>query len=131
MRFPLGEHRGQHRFTVGQRRGLGIAAATPLYVLEKDAGSNRVTVGPHSALATERVRIRGVTLRRDGARVDRVKLRYRSRPLAASITGPAEAGAHARLELALGEPAHGVAPGQVACLLDGELIVGWGTITRM
>jgi tRNA-specific 2-thiouridylase len=127
---PLGEHRGQHRFTVGQRRGLGIAAGTPLYVLDKDAGSNRVTVGPHSALATERVRIRGVTLRRDGARVDQVKLRYRSRPLAARITGRAEAGAHATLELALGEPAHGVAPGQVACLLDGELIVGWGTIAR-
>ena len=46
----LGRHRGQHQFTVGQRRGLGIAGAEPLYVLDKDAATRRVTVGPLAAL---------------------------------------------------------------------------------
>ena len=97
----LGRHRGQHRFTVGQRRGLGIAGGEPLYVLDKDAASGRVTVGPRAALRTTRVPVRGVDLRRAGARVDRVKLRYRSRPIEAGWPGrrrrpPPEARARAR-----------------------------------
>jgi tRNA-specific 2-thiouridylase len=129
----LGGHAGQHRFTVGQRRGLGPASAhagEPLFVLDKDAASRRVTVGPRAALRTDRVRVRGARLRREGARVDRVKLRYRSRPLPARVLGDPAAGAHRTLELALDEPADGAAPGQLACLMDGESIVGWGTIAR-
>jgi tRNA-specific 2-thiouridylase len=128
----LGRHAGQHRFTVGQRRGLGLdttpAHAEPLFVLAKDAASRRVTVGPRSALSADRVRVRGARLNRSGARVDRVKLRYRSRPLAARVLGDADAGRHRTLELALSETADTVAPGQLACLMDGELVVGWGTI---
>src|SRR5678816_1405461 len=48
----LGRHRGHHHYTVGQRRGLGVAATEPLYVVGTDAGANRVTVGPRAALAT-------------------------------------------------------------------------------
>jgi tRNA-specific 2-thiouridylase len=125
----LGHHNGHHEFTVGQRRGLGLAAGEPLFVLAKDAGENRVTVGPRDALAVDRVRVRRARLHRPGARVDRVKLRYRSRPLAARVCGEAAPGRHRALELELEEPAAGVAPGQLACLLDGETIVGTGTIT--
>jgi tRNA U34 2-thiouridine synthase MnmA/TrmU len=74
--------------------------------------------------------VRGVQLRREGARVDRVKLRYRSQPIAAQVEGALEAGSHARLELELEHPADAAAPGQLACLMDGELVVGWGTIDR-
>ncbi len=129
----LGRHEGQHRFTVGQRRGLGIAApGEPLYVLDKDATNNRVIVGPRRALQTRTVNVRDARLQRDGARVDRVKLRYRSRPLPCRISAPAEAdaGRHATLTLDLQEPVDGAAPGQLACLMDGDLVVGWGTITR-
>jgi tRNA-specific 2-thiouridylase len=126
----LGEHEGHELFTVGQRRGVGVAAAEPLYVLEKDAAANRVVVGPHEQLLTDLVRIRGARLHRDGARVDRVKLRYRSKPLPARISDSPAAGRHRELTLALDEPVAGAAPGQLACLMDGELIVGWGTITR-
>jgi tRNA-specific 2-thiouridylase len=126
----LAEHRGHHGFTVGQRRGIGVAARDPLYVLDKDAASNRVIVGPRAALRTTRVFVRDVSLRRDAARVDRVKLRYRSRPVAASVAGAPSAGEHEALTLELAEPVFGAAPGQVACLLDGELVVGWGTISR-
>jgi tRNA-specific 2-thiouridylase len=126
----LGRHRGQHLFTVGQRRGLGVHGGEPLFVLEKDAVSGRVTVGPRSALATDRVAMRAAELRRPGARVDRVKLRYRSRTLAARVLGDPPPGRHRRLAVQLADPVDGAAPGQLACLMDGELVVGWGTITR-
>ena len=83
----VGRHDGQHRFTVGQRRGIGVAAGEPLYVLDKDAVRNEVTVGPRSALRTTRVAVRNARLHRAGARVDRVKLRYRSRPIECRARG--------------------------------------------
>ena len=126
----LGQHRGQHRFTVGQRRGLGLAGGEPLYVLDKDARSGRVVVGPRAALETTRVAVRAARLHRSGARVDRVKLRYRSTPVRAYVAGDPPAGRHPRLALELDEPVLGAAPGQLACLMDGELVVGWGTIDR-
>jgi tRNA-uridine 2-sulfurtransferase len=126
----LGQHLGQHRFTVGQRRGLGLAGGEPLYVLDKDAENGQVTVGPVAALRTEHVAVRGARLHRTGARVDRVKLRYRSRPLVARLAGDPAPGSHRRLTVDLHEPVEGAAPGQLACLMDGDLVVGWGTITR-
>jgi tRNA-specific 2-thiouridylase len=130
----IGEHAGQHRFTVGQRRGLGLgsdpAHPEPLFVIDKDADRRRVTVGPRGALSADRVRVRAARLHREGARVDRVKLRYRSRPLAARVLGDPGAGRHRALELELSEPADGPAPGQLACLMDGELVVGCATIAR-
>jgi tRNA-uridine 2-sulfurtransferase len=127
----LAHHDGQHRFTVGQRRGLGVpAAGEPLYVLDKDASTNRVIVGPRHALQTTSVAVRNVRLHRDGTRVDRVKLRYRSRPVPCRIAKDPEAGRHAALTLDLEQPVDGAAPGQLACLMDGDLVVGWGTIAR-
>jgi tRNA-specific 2-thiouridylase len=124
----LGRHRGHHGFTVGQRRGLGVAAAAPLYVLDKDAATNRVVVGPRAALRRTDVTVRDAVLHRDGACVDRVKLRYRSEPLATTVAGGPGAGRHERLRLDLHDPVLGAAPGQAAVFMDGELIVGHGTI---
>jgi tRNA-specific 2-thiouridylase len=124
----LGRHRGHHHFTVGQRRGLGVAATEPLYVLAKDARSNRVTVGPRAALATTTVPVRGARLHRAGTEVDAVRLRYRSRPVACRVAGDIGPGAHPRLALELADPVDGAAPGQTACLLSGDVVVGWGTI---
>jgi tRNA-uridine 2-sulfurtransferase len=124
----LGRHRGHHGFTVGQRRGLGVSGDEPLYVLATDARANRVIAGTRDELATTRVPVRGARLLRDGARVDRVKLRYRAKPLPARLLGDASAGSHRSLEIELAEPVDGAAPGQLACLMDGEVIVGWATI---
>jgi tRNA-uridine 2-sulfurtransferase len=121
----LGRHRGHHNFTVGQRRGLGIAAPTPLYVLETNAESNRVVVGSRDELETRRVVVRDPVLHRDRDRVDRVRLRHRSRALACTVEATGDDG---DLELRLAEPAVGVAPGQTASLMDGEAVVGHGTI---
>jgi tRNA-specific 2-thiouridylase len=121
----LARHRGAHHFTVGQRKGLGVAAPEPLYVLATEMGSNRVVAGPREALATTRVALRGARLYRAAEQVDRVKLRYRSRALPCRVA--AEHG-RGRVELELLEPADGAAPGQTACLLRGDVVVGWGTI---
>ncbi|HEX3974617.1 MAG TPA: tRNA 2-thiouridine(34) synthase MnmA [Solirubrobacteraceae bacterium] len=124
----LGRHDGQHRFTVGQRRGIGIHATEPLFVLHKDSQDGRVTVGTREELRTDRVAVRAARLHRCGSRVNNVKLRYRQRPLTASVTGDPGEGRHRSLSLELAEPFDGAAPGQLACLMDGDLVVGWGTI---
>jgi tRNA-uridine 2-sulfurtransferase len=121
----LGAHRGHHHFTVGQRKGLGVRAAEPLYVLRTEAAANRVVVGSRAELATRRVRVRGARLHRPAAEVDAVRLRYHSRAVPCRVSE----GARGRLELELGEPFDGAAPGQAACLLRGDVIVGWGTIS--
>jgi tRNA-specific 2-thiouridylase len=126
----LGRHDGQHRFTVGQRRGIGIQSPEPLYVLGKDAGSGRVTVGSRAQLTTDRVPIRAARLHRAGARVDSVRLRYHQTPLRATLAGDPAPGRHRALALHLDDPVDGAAPGQLACLMDGELVVGWGTIDQ-
>jgi tRNA-specific 2-thiouridylase len=118
----LGAHDGFWRFTPGQRKGIGVStAAAPLYVLDQDAGTNTVVVGPASALARRRVVANG----RLYVDVDRaaVKLRYRSPAVAASVS-PSDRG----FELRLDEPAYGVARGQEAVLYDGDAVVGCGTI---
>jgi tRNA-uridine 2-sulfurtransferase len=123
----IGRHRGQHNFTVGQRRGIGVSAPEPLYVLATDADANTVTVGPRAELATSRVRIRDAVLHRDGSRVDAVKLRYHATSIPASVAA-AEAGNHPELGVELDEPFDAASPGQAAVLLSGEAIVGHGTI---
>jgi tRNA-specific 2-thiouridylase len=123
----VGRHPGHHNFTVGQRRGIGVSAPGPLYVLATDAAANTVTVGTRAELETRRVQVRDATLHRDGARVDAVRLRYHSRALPASI-GTASRGRHDALEVELGEEFLGASPGQTAVLLEGETIVGHATI---
>jgi tRNA-specific 2-thiouridylase len=120
----LGHHEGQHNYTVGQRRGLGLASPEPLYVIEKDASTNRVVVGPKGALATKRVLLEDATLHRPVAEVETVRLRYHAKPLACRVHVQ-EDGA---LELELDESANGVAPGQLACLMRQDRVVGEGTI---
>jgi tRNA-specific 2-thiouridylase len=124
----LARHRGQDLFTVGQRRGIGVSGSEPLYVIRKEPGSDRVVVGPRTALERTRVEVGGATLYRPGTEVDSVKLRYRSAPVPSRLEGAPAAGRHPRLVLRLGEPVSGVAPGQVACLMRGEDVVGVATI---
>jgi tRNA-specific 2-thiouridylase len=124
---PLGRHRGHHNFTVGQRRGIGVSLNEPGYVIATDAVANTVTVGSREDLETRRIRVRDAVLHRDGARVDNVRLRYHSATLPASV-GAAAAGRHEALDLELAKPFDAAAPGQTAVLMDGETIVGHGTI---
>jgi tRNA-uridine 2-sulfurtransferase len=117
----LGTHDGFWRFTPGQRKGLGVAAGSPVYALRTIPSRNAVIVGRRESLARRRIRADG-RLFAAADRVD-VKLRYRS-PAA-----PGRVEARARgFEAVLDEPAFGVAPGQAAVLYDGDVVVGAGRI---
>jgi tRNA-specific 2-thiouridylase len=117
----LGSHEGAWAFTPGQRRGIGVVAERPLYVLDTDARANAVVVGPRDALARRRVRASGslyVPVERAEA-----KLRYRSPAVPATVS---ETGGG--FELDLDEPAFGVARGQAAVLYEGDAVVGCGIV---
>lgn len=125
----LGEHDGVHTLTVGQRHGLGIGGGDPLFVIEMDARSNTVRVGSREELLTDTVTVLDVTLHREGACVDGVKVRYRGGRMGCRVDGDLRPGRHPRVDVRLIEPIERTAPGQVACLYAGETIVGHGTIT--
>jgi tRNA-uridine 2-sulfurtransferase len=118
----LGRHDGVWRYTPGQRRGLGVASAEPLYALRTDAHTQTVVVGPRASLARTSVDARG-RLHVPVERVE-VKLRYRSPAVEAAVV-PSDGGF--RLELA--EPAFGIARGQAAVLYEDGVVVGSGVIT--
>jgi tRNA-specific 2-thiouridylase len=124
----LGEHAGAHLYTIGQRHGLGISADEPLYVLATDTRSNTVTVGPRGELLAHEVTVREATLHRDGGCVDGVRVRAHGRRFACRLAEDAHAGSHALLAVELHEPAERTAPGQIACLYAGDVLVGYGTI---
>jgi tRNA-uridine 2-sulfurtransferase len=117
----LGTHDGYWRFTPGQRRGLGIAAAEPLYAVGTVPRTNTVIVGPRAALARTRVEVRG-RLDEPSPRVQ-AKLRHRSPAVAATVAPTARG-----FELTLDEPAYGVAKGQTAVLYADDAVVGAGII---
>jgi len=118
----LGRHDGYWRYTSGQRRGLGVAAARPLYVLRTEPSSNTVVVGPKEKLAVTRVDADGelyVPVSRGEA-----KLRYGSPAVHASVTATDRG-----FTLELEEPAYAVARGQVAVVYEDDAVVGAGVIT--
>ena len=117
----VGSHDGYWRYTPGQRRGLGISAAEPLYALGTDAATNTVVVGPRASLARRRVAVRG-RLDSESLRVE-AKLRHRSPAVAATVAQSSDG-----FELLLDEPFYGVAPGQTAVLYEDGAIVGAGVI---
>ncbi len=123
-----GRHGGIHNFTVGQRKGLGLASATPLYVLEIDPASRQVTVGGERELQRTEMRVRQLnwiafdSLR--GPMRVRAKIRHRHDAAWAVI----EPGGEGEVRVIFEEPARAVTPGQAAVFYDGDLVVGGGWI---
>ncbi|HEY6759131.1 MAG TPA: tRNA 2-thiouridine(34) synthase MnmA [Baekduia sp.] len=116
----LGTHRGHFHYTVGQRRGLPVQRPEPLYVLDTDARSNTITLGPRAALDVTHVALRGVRLHTgDPARVDGVRLRSHARIVPCRLEPNA---------VVLDEPFSAPAPGQTAVLLSGDVVIGCATI---
>jgi tRNA-specific 2-thiouridylase len=122
----LGEHAGQWRFTIGQRRGLGVSAREPLYVLERRAADNVVVVGGRDELEVRRVPVRDLSDRGLGGGEDLlVQLRYRS--AAVPVARLERTGASTAV-VTLAEPFAGLAPGQSAVFYRGDVVVGGGVI---
>jgi tRNA-specific 2-thiouridylase len=124
----VGQHGGIHNFTVGQRKGLGVNSASPLYVLQIDAAEKRVVVGGGDELATRVFRARDlnwITIPELTGEVRaEVKIRHRHEPAAAVIRA---AGA-GEVEIEFDVPQRAVTPGQSAVFYDGEEVVGGGWI---
>jgi tRNA-specific 2-thiouridylase len=125
----LGEHGGVHHFTVGQRKGLGIATGEPLYVIATDPQSQRVTVGHNDELLRASLTARDVNwVSIPGLQAPmraQVKIRNRHLAAAATLNPAAEL---ARVEVRFDEPQRAITPGQAAVFYDEDLVLGGGWI---
>jgi len=124
----IGEHDGIHNFTVGQRKGLGVATGSPLYVIQIKGDAGQVVVGSSEELYSKTLRARRVNLIAVGE-IDKhmrvsVKIRHRHEPAAATL----EHSGDDEILLTFDEPQRAVTPGQAAVFYDGDLVVGGGWI---
>ncbi|WP_414574838.1 tRNA 2-thiouridine(34) synthase MnmA [Anabaena sp. CCY 9402-a] len=124
----LGQHDGVHHYTIGQRKGLGIAAAEPLYVIELDAVNNKVIVGDRTKATQSECtvsRVNWVSIAEPTSPIRaEVQIRYRSSPEAVTVI-PLE---NSRVRLVFDEPQFSMTPGQAAVWYDGEKVLGGGII---
>jgi tRNA-specific 2-thiouridylase len=126
----VGRHGGVHRFTVGQRRGLGLTSPRPLYVLRTLAETRTVVVGEAHELAARELCVREVNWASipepAGPLCARVRIRYRHAEAPARVTPLPDGRAHVVFD----EPQRAVTPGQAAVFYDGEVCLGGGWIER-
>ena len=123
----LGRHRGTYRYTIGQRKGLGLAWSEPLYVVAIDAANKRVLVGEKSHLAVSKLRLREVAwglAPLAGELHLACRIRYRHHEVPVTVTPMAHDGALVVFDT----PQNGVTPGQAAVFYDGDRVVGGGWI---
>lgn len=124
----FGRHTGIHNFTIGQRKGLGVSSTNPLYVLQIDSASHRVTVGSGSDATSRAVRARGLNWisipRLDNEMRVRIKIRHRHEPAPATLRMVATD----EVEGVFDEPQRAVTPGQAAVFYDEGEVVGGGWI---
>jgi tRNA-specific 2-thiouridylase len=126
----LGYHDGIQHYTIGQRKGLGIAAAEPLYVVALDTAMNRVIVGDRTTASSlectaGRANWVGIPAPTNPIRAE-VQVRYRTPAVAVSVI-PLD---NARFKLVFDEPQFGITPGQAAVLYDGDIVLGGGIIEK-
>lgn len=127
----LGRHNGLHKFTVGQRRGLGVAAGEALYVIELDPAKNRVVVGDGAASLSDSCVVEDVnwiSIQRLNATMEvRARIRHRHAPAAARLEPlPGD-----RVRVTFAEPQRAITPGQAAVFYSGEVVVGGGWIAPL
>jgi tRNA-specific 2-thiouridylase len=124
----IGRHHGVQNFTVGQRRGLGVAAGRPLYVLEIDPESRRVTIGEENELRRDTCEVRDVNWiawERPTAAVEAtVRIRYRHEPADAVVEPQSDGSAKIRFR----SPQRAITPGQAAVFYSGDEVLGGGWI---
>jgi tRNA-specific 2-thiouridylase len=124
----IGRHRGVHHYTIGQRKGLGVAAGRPLYVVELDRAANRVVVGDDEELRSESCQVHDVNWISlavlAGAARAGVKIRHRHEPAAATVE-PIDA---TTVRVKFDVPQRAITPGQAAVFYSGEVVLGGGWI---
>jgi tRNA-specific 2-thiouridylase len=124
----LGRHEGVHRFTIGQRKGLGLSTGIPLYVVDIDAGAAEVTVGPREALERDTLTasrvnwISGDTP--SGPIRAHARIRHRHKEAPATVTSVGDGQVHVVFDA----PQTAVTPGQAVVFYDGDVVLGGGWI---
>ncbi|MCW5963571.1 MAG: tRNA 2-thiouridine(34) synthase MnmA [Bryobacterales bacterium] len=128
---PLGRHRGVHHFTVGQRKGIGIARPEPLYVIATEPGSQTVVVGDGDSLLRRRMLVREVNWISIGEPVGKIRaeVRIRNRHTPANATVWVDK-YNQLVEVHFDEPQRAITPGQGAVFYQGDLVLGGGWIQR-
>lgn len=125
----LAQHEGVHRFTIGQRKGLGVATGSPLYVTEIQPAAKKVVVGTKKDLLRRKFEIddiNWISMAAPDAPIEvAVKIRYKFQP-ARAVVRPIEGSTRAEVEFV--EPQLSVTPGQAAVFYDGDVVVGGGWI---
>lgn len=127
----LAEHRGLHHYTVGQRKGLGVATGRPLYVIELDREQNRVVVGPNKELFRRRCLVRDVNWILDVAKADSVEARVKVRNKHVAAPAQVEARADTEALVEFFEPQRAITPGQAAVFYDRDEVLGGGWIAQV
>lgn len=128
----LGQHDGIIGFTVGQRRGLGVAVGEPLYVVRVEPATKRVVVGPYEAILEAQVNVRNINWLGDSASIPEegiklsVKVRSAQPLVPAMVYGRPDGGA----DVVLDDPQAGISPGQACVFYDNERVMGGGWIVR-
>jgi tRNA-specific 2-thiouridylase len=126
----LGTHRGAVRFTIGQRKGLGIALGSPMYVTAKDMTENTVTLAPNEALFTDELtadELNWISVEElTGPLRVQAKIRYRHTEQPALITPAGSGQVHVKFD----EPQRAITPGQAVVFYNGDTVVGGGRILR-
>jgi tRNA-specific 2-thiouridylase len=126
----LGEHKGLPYYTIGQRKGLGIAASQPLYVLAVEPARNAIVVGTAEELGRRELTATGVSYVSDcpptGLLSITAKIRYKSPETPATLAPLSGDRAHVRFD----EPLRDITPGQGVVFYQGEVVLGGGTISR-
>lgn len=124
----LGEHKGIIRYTIGQRRGLGLALPASMYVVEKDVNNNKVILGFNDDLFKKEVNVKNISFTAcDGLdKPERLcaKIRYNQKEQPATVTQTDEN----HFTIVFDEPQRAITKGQAAVLYDGDTVVGGGTI---
>ena len=124
----IGQHKGLARYTIGQRRGLGISHPTPLYVLTLDVNENKLVVGPEEAIFRSAFTIKRTNWFIDVQHGQQIsctaKIRYRHEPAACAIK--IQKGDCAAIEF--DQPQRAITPGQSAVFYDGDIMIGGGII---
>ncbi len=126
----LGQHEGVHHYTIGQRKGLGIAAAEPLYVISLDAVNNCVVVGDRTKATQSECtvgQVNWVSIAEPSSPIRaEAQVRYRSTPVPVTVI-PLE---NSRVRIVFDEPQFSITPGQAAVWYDGEKVLGGGIIEQ-